>query len=36
MGRIGLTVLRHLDSHVDQQDVNYAEPGRSFSMPPGL
>ena len=36
MGRIGLTVLRRPDSHVDQQDINYAGPDRSFSAPSGL
>ena len=36
MGRIGLTVLRHPNSHVEQRDVNYAGPDRSFSVPSGL
>ena len=36
MGQIGLTVLLHPNSHVDQQDINYARPDRSFSAPYGL
>ena len=36
MGQIGLTVLRHPDSHVDQQDINYAGSDRSFSTPSEL
>ena len=36
MGRIGLTVLRHIDSYVDQQDINNAGPDRSFYALSGL
>ena len=36
MGRIGHTVLCRPDSHVDQQDINYAGPDRSFSAPSEL
>ena len=36
MGRIGLTVLCCGESHVDQQDINYAMPDRSFSVPSEL
>ena len=36
MGWIGLTVLSRPDSHVDQQDINYARLDRSFSAPSGL
>ena len=36
MGWIGLTVLRYPDSYVDQQDINYAGPDRSFFTSSGL
>ena len=36
MGRIGLAILHCPDSHVGQQDINYAGPDRSFSAPSGL
>ena len=36
MGWIGVNVLRHPDSHVDQQGINYAGSDMSFSTPSGL